>query len=614
MADIGSACLSPTTGTAPQTFSAAIQFFAAAQCLLKDNPPPDNDVSDNAKFDFIIVGGGSAGCVLAARLSEVKKWKVLLVEAGSYPPVESTIPGLDNGMFNTKYDWQYYAKNNGETSQGIVNGSIYWPRGKMLGGSSNINGMIYVRGNSYDYQRWYDAGNKDWHPNVVAKYFQKAESLQDQKLLKDPWLRNFYGRNGPLAINTYNSTQRYFLDKVLESWNEIGIKNVKDLNEANAKGSGIARVTATDGRRVSTDYSYLNPVRNRKNLFVITDTLVTKVLINETTKVANGIEVERNGINMKFYADFEVVLSAGAINTPQLLMLSGVGPKTHLESNNISCVVDSPAVGQYLQDHLKIPVTIYGTEPESLNEAERQFDGIKYIYNRTGYLAQGRLTDVIAFYSRKRFSLYPEFQNHLLIFYKNSTGAKQGFTSAFKFKQSLVDSIAEPTKNNSLYAFLFILLHPYSLGNITLKSSNPKHYPIIFSNYLSDDRDVSATVEGIKKLSSIVKTKYFKQINGYLGRMNVSECNNFKLDSNDYWKCIASGTATSVYHPIGTARMGTDINISVVSSKLKVHKINKLRVIDASIMPSQVSGNTNGPVIMIAERGADLIKNEYGVM
>ncbi|CAG9786285.1 unnamed protein product [Diatraea saccharalis] len=294
-------------------------------------------------------------------------------------------------------------------------------------------------------------------------------------------------------------------------------------------------------------------------------------------------------------------------------MLSGVGPKTHLESKNIECIVDSPAVGQYLKDHALIPVTIYGNEPGPLNDAVRQFQAIEYLYNRTGYLSEINIADVISFYSTKIFSLYPEFQNHLILVPKNSTAYAREIFKRFMFKPSVIDSIVEQTRHNALYAFLFILLHPYSYGNITLKSSNSKDHPLIYPNYFDDDRDVSAVARGIKKLTTIVNTKYFKQIKGHVGRMKCPDCDNLILDSDGYWKCIARNAVVTLYHPVGTARMGTNIQESVVSSQLKVHNIDKLRVIDASVMPSTVSGNTNGPVIMIAERAADMIKNDYGV-
>ncbi|KAL4709919.1 hypothetical protein ACJJTC_003882 [Scirpophaga incertulas] len=608
MADVAS-CLAPTTGTVPQVFAAAIQFFTATQCLLQEAPSRDNDVNDNETFDFIVVGGGSAGSVIAARLSEIASWRVLLIEAGSYPPIESNIPALDRGLFKTKYDWEYYTEDNGHSAQGLKNGSTYWPRAKMLGGCSNINGMTYIRGNTYDYKRWYDEGNVDWHPNTVLKYFKKAESMQDQHVLQDPQLNQFYGHDGPLIINTFNHTLRNYTDRLLESYNEIGIKNVKDLNAANVMGSGILRASATDGRRISTDYAYLKPARSRTNLKVITDTLVTKIIIDDTTKTAKGVIAEKNGRVLSFFANVEVIISAGTINTPQILMLSGIGPKAHLEAKNVKCIVDSPAVGQYLRDHLKVPLTIYGNEPGIANVAAQNFETIKYLYNKTGSLAQNSFTDVLAFFSRN--NKYPEFQAHYAITFRNTSGVKQTFSEIYRFKQSLVDSIVELNKNYALYNFAFNLLHPYSYGNVTLKSSDPKQHPAITIDYFKDPRDLDATAQGLRMLSKVVNTTYFKNIGAFLGRLDWEPCNHLELDSVEYWKCIASDTVTTIFHPVGTARMGLEISTSVVSSKLKVHSVNRLRVADASVMPNLVSGNTNGPVIMIAERVSDLIKQEY---
>ncbi|XP_028161640.1 glucose dehydrogenase [FAD, quinone]-like [Ostrinia furnacalis] len=604
-------CISPTTGTAPDTFGAAVQFFAAAQCLLTDAPIPDDDVTEGATFDFIIVGGGSAGCVLANRLSEVEQWKVLLIEAGSSPPVESSIPGLAKGIYGTKYDWQYYTQFNGVTNKANINKQTYWPRAKMLGGCSNINGMLYFRGNSLDYQRWFDSGNIDWSPRVVKECFKKAESLQDQSLLKNPNLKRFYGTQGPLVINTFNSTYRSLTQKVLQSWDEIGFKTVEDLNYNNELGSGIFRATAFNGRRGSTDHVYLNPARSRKNLFVITNTLVTKVLIDSNTLEANGVEVERDGKLMNVFAKSEVILSAGTVNTPQLLMLSGIGPKEHLESKNIRCLVNLPAVGKYLQDHLMIPVTIYGDGDSEPSQAERSFDSVQYIYNKTGSLAQNSFSDVVAFYSRKKRAGYPDFQNHLQIFHKNSSDLQDYLNKTVRYKAVVIDSVVKQNKNNTLYLFLFNLLHPQSTGYIKLNSSNPKDHPLIYANYLNDTRDIKATVDGIKMLTRIVKTKYFRSINGFLGRMSWPTCDALELDSDEYWKCIAINMVFTVYHPIGTARMGSNKSKSVINSRLKVHFVKKLRVIDASVMMSHISGNINGPVIMIAERGANMIKQDY---
>lgn len=484
----------------------------------------------------------------------------------------------------------------------------------MLGGSSGINGMIYIKGNDQDYQSWYDDGNKDWHPDIVRQYFNKAENLQDKNLLKDPIITSNYGHGGPQIIDTFNSTYRDITDKVLESWDEMGIKTVPDLNTANVLGSGITRVTASSGQRESTATTYLNPIRNRTNLKVLKNTLVTKVLINQFTQTAYGVEVENNGTIMKFLASMEVIISAGTINTPQLLLLSGVGPKQQLCSKNITCKVHSPMVGQNLQDHIIIPVTIYANKPGFTNTAKQHFEEIKYLYDRTGYLAQNSFSDILAFYATDKNAKYPEFQSHMTLFWRNSSTVIKYLTEVVKYKTPVVESVLEKSANYSLYLFQFNLLHPYSRGSITLNSSDPQEHPVIDANYFDDSRDLQSAVIGIKMLTKIVNTEYFKNIGGHVGRMNWPPCDELELDSKDYWKCICINMVSTVYHPVGTAKMGPDPDNSVVDSRLRVHGVSQLRVVDASIMPTLTSGNTNGPVIMIGERASDMIKEDYSIL
>ncbi|KAF9806487.1 hypothetical protein SFRURICE_001282 [Spodoptera frugiperda] len=493
--------------------------------------PTPGRIFDSDEFDFIIIGAGSAGSVVANRLSEIEDWNILLLEAGGDPPITSDIPGLQTLLYGSKHDWQYKTVNNGITSQGLKDGSVGWTKGKMLGGSSSINALAYVPGNTQDYQNWYDAGNDEWSLEDVQRCFKKLESLQNKKMLQDPNIKDVYGHNGPLIINRYNHTLRTYIDLVIESRDKIGFKRVSDLKTANFLGSGIITATATNGVRQSTNKAYLQPIKSRSNLVIMKDTLVTKILINDTVS-AYGVEVEKDGEKKVYYASKEIILSAGSVSSPQLLMLSGVGPKEHLESYSIETLVDSPMVGQNLQDHALLPITIYAYAP-------------------------GEQSSVLQV--------------------------------AFHYNDTVVDSITNLNKNHALYFFENILLHPYSKGYIALQSNDPKDAPLIYANYFDVSRDLDVAVAGIKMATKILDTPYFKKINAFLGRMDVPECNEYILDSEDYWRCICINLVTSIVHPMGSCKMGSDISTSVVNSRLQVHGVNNLRVVDAGVFPSTIS-------------------------
>lgn len=519
------------------------------------------------------------------------------------------IPGLDISAFGDQYDWKYLSSYDGRTNRANKNGSIILSRGKMLGGSSNINAMIYIKGRRHDYEKWYSSGNEDWHPDVVEAYFKKVESYQNQDLLKNTAVNREYGHHGYLALNSFNSTIRNVTEKVLESWSELGIHKVVDMNIPGEFRSGIATVTAADGVRQGADTAYLYPIRNRRNLKILKNTFVRKVLIDKS-KRAYGVEVQRKSKKFRIFAYLEVILCGGSFNSPHLLLLSGVGPKKHLNSKNIVCKQDLPQVGRNLQDHLAIPIPIFGNELDT-DTASQNFGAIQYLYNRTGYLAESGFADILAFYSSSKSLTYPEYQNHLQIFSKNmSSTVYSAFSEQYTYKKPVASSFAQPNKNYTLFWFIFNLLHPESRGNLTLDTNDPNDYPIIYPNYFIKRKDLDATVVGIKMLTKIVNTKYFKSIGAFLGRIEWPECDDFELDSDDYWECICINAVQTLYHPVGTCKMGPDPQTSVVDSRLRVHGVGNLRVIDASIMPTITSGNTNGPTFMIGERGADLIKED----
>ncbi|XP_013169097.1 PREDICTED: glucose dehydrogenase [FAD, quinone]-like [Papilio xuthus] len=603
-------CMKPNTGAAFQDILSTYHFMVASTCLITDQWQPSADIKGFDTYDFIVVGAGSAGCVLANRLTEITQWRVLLIEAGGDPPIESYIPQFDQTLRKTQYDWNYKTAPTGRINQANVGEIVHWPRGKMLGGSSGINGMIYFEGLPDDYEKWHNLGNPEWRPDILRKFFKKSQSLQDEKLLQNPLIRNTYGLHGPQIINTFNSTYRNLTLNVLSSYNEMGFKIREDLQTAQLLGSGIFRATAYNGRRASTASTYLSYIQNRTNFKLIKNTLVLKVLIDNNQR-AYGVLLKQKGKIMKIFARLEVILSAGTINSPQLLMLSGIGEKNHLEAKRIQCKVDLPAVGKNLQDHMILTVPVFSNYPGYENTDEKYLDVALYAYNRTGSWAQARIADILAFFAKDKNALIPDYQSHLIIFPRNSTQAKNYFSI---YKEPIAQTFANLIEEHSVYIFQFNLLHPYSRGNISLNTNRPVDYPLIYPNYFDDTRDLDAAVEGVQILSEIVNTNFFRSINAFLGRYNWPECNAYKTNSADYWRCIAPQIVTTVYHPVGTCAMGPNPSASVVDSRLRVHHVKGLRVIDASIMPNITSCNTNGPTIMIAERGSDLIKEDYGIV
>lgn len=518
-------------------------------------------------FDYVIVGAGSAGCVLASRLSEDPHTSVLLLEAGGPDQKqEIQIPAAFSKLFKSPYDWAYQTE-----EQPHLNGRrLYWPRGKVLGGSSSINAMIYTRGSRHDYDRWYDLGNDGWSYAQVLPYFERAEHRERAASISS-------SDGGPLDVSQLrcvNPLSRAFVAAAAE----LGFPRNDDLSDANLEGVGFFRVTQRNGKRHSAAAAYLKPALRRRNLTVRTGIRATRVIFERTRAV--GVAFVANGQSEEVRAEREVILCGGVINSPQLLMLSGVGPADHLRALDIPVVADLPGVGRNLQDHLAVVVAHECIRPVSMASAETIGNILKFLLFRTGPLTSN-VAEAGAFVRVNSDRAAPDLE---LIF-----GPVFYINHGFDNPEGHGFSIGA------------VLQHPDSLGQIMLRSSDPFEAPSIQPNYLAAESDRRTLVQGLQLARRLAGAKAFEAYRGaeYWPGPRVQT-------DEQILEAIRQGAQT-LYHPVGTCKMGKD-SLAVVDARLRVHGLEGLRVVDASVMPTIISGHANGPTIMIAEKAADMIK------
>lgn len=557
-------------------------------------------------YDYIIVGAGSAGSVIAARLSENPHVRVLLLEAGGSESIINEIPVGAISIQTTPIDWKYWTEPQEASCFGFVDRRSRWPRGKVLGGSSAINFMIYVRGNRNDFDNWaYNLGATGWSFADLYPYFLKAEDNRDPYYAYN----GYHSTGGPLTVETPPDPT-----PVARVWNDAGRQlgyRAGDLNGKFQTGFMNPQGTLRRGARCSTSKAYLRDARKRPNLTVVTFAHVTKILFNSAKK-AVGVNFLRFNSHHTVYAKKEIIVSAGAVNSPQVLMLSGIGPAEHLAKHGIPCISDIP-VGKNLMDHIYPSIHFYTEEKVTLVQ-HRVINPITLLT----YLAAGRgpLTSLgaiegIAFIHSK-YSNTTDWPDLQLQFISGGPSSDMGghIRKAMGFTEEFWDKVYKPLLQYDSFSFYPILMRPHSRGYIRLRSKNPLDPPIINPRYLTDERDVHTLVDGMKFCIKLGFTPAYQKFNAKIYETVYPGCEQYMpLYSDEYLACMLRTYTQTIYHPAGTCKMGSAHDPStVVDPYLRVKGVHGLRVVDASVMPLISTGNTNAAIIAIAERASDLIK------
>ncbi len=563
-----------------------------------------------SEYDFVIVGAGPGGSVVANRLTEVPRWKVLLLEAGEDENIYTDIPATVSYWSFSHFNWGYKAEPTGGACLAMEDQRCPWPRGKGLGGSSIINYMIYTRGNRRDYDGYAAEGNTGWSYDEVLPYFLKSENNSIPEYRDSP----YHAHDGYLHLERVHY-HTVLIDTFLKGGHELGYKTI-DYTEPTQHGFSKIQATQKRGRRVSAAKAFLKSVKSRRNLHVSINSHVTKVLVDPKTKRAYGVEFVKAGRRRTVFARKEVILSAGALNSPQLLMLSGIGPGEHLKEMGIPVLQDL-RVGENLNEHYS-------------------YLGMSFLINQTGAaLVQNRITlkvfldwlnhgkgmltapggvQGIGYMSTKYNPHSKDYPDLELIFAAGSFASDGGtaMRKSFGVTKRMYDQVFGYASNKDTWTVIPMLLHPRSRGRILLRDKNPFHAPKFYYNYFEDPHDMKVLVEGIKEIVKLSETRAFQKVGTRPIPGNLPQCSNHTYKSDEYWACMARFFTGTLHHQSGTCKMGpaTD-RTAVVDPQLRVYGIKNLRVADASIFPRIPGAHLYAPTLMIGEKASDMIKSTW---
>ncbi|XP_073990124.1 glucose dehydrogenase [FAD, quinone]-like isoform X2 [Rhodnius prolixus] len=562
-------------------------------------------------YDFVIVGASPSGCVIANKLTENPNVKVLLLEAGAEENTYTDIPALATYSLFTQYNWKYNTAYREGICRAMVNGTCTWPSGKAIGGGSVINGMVYTRGNRRDFDVWAEAGNVGWGYDDILKYFIEIEDMQIDDLKDSP----YHGTKGNLTIS-YPNYRSGVSDRFIRAGEQMGFQKVDYNREGTHIGFSRIQSAMRNGRRCSASKAFLYPVRKRPNLHISQGSFVTKIDIDKNSKRAVGVEFTKKGRQRFVKAKREVILAAGAFNSPQLLMLSGIGPAEHLEEFGIP-VIKNLRVGDNLQEHMgttsltftldKWVVPNYSAEvlalPIRIFEWEKTGNNVlssagceTVAYFKSSYAEPGDSPDIELL--------------QIAAAYNSDNGAN--LRKNYAIRDDIYKAVYKELEGKPTFSVWVMGLYPLSKGSVRLNSKNPFTPPKIDSNFIDYKQDVDVIIQGIRIAIKLIESPALQEIGTRLHTKPLPNCTKYTFNSDSYWECFVREITSQFHHQSGTCKMGPISDpTAVVDHRLHVYGIKSLRVADASIFPRITGGHTLAPSYMVGAKAADMIKEEY---